>query len=248
MIDTLKSLVRKNLKEKYGGSGLGIFWPLLNPLLIMLAASFVFNHIMKAQVRHFPLFILAALLPWYFFVNSLSESATCLKRNLPLLSQFILPPEAIPLSITIANFLIFFFGFLIVLPIFIIANTAVLKYMVALPLIIILQFIFVTGISYLAGITSLYFKDLPQLLNILIMFLFWITPLFYPIEEIPRHLQWVVYLSPGTPFAFIYRDILYYGSFSRLYIWFFAVLFALIFFSGGFWLFKRSRARILKVI
>src|SRR3989338_7000157 len=143
----IKGMVIKNLKEKYVGSTLGISWAIINPVLIMFVVNFVFIQIMKTEIKHFPLFILSVLLPWFFFINSICESATSMRQNINMLSQFIIPREIIPLSVTLANFINFLFGFTVMLPLFIIFNPGIIKYLFLLPLIMFLHFCFTFGIS-----------------------------------------------------------------------------------------------------
>ena len=63
------------LKVKYSGSFLGIFWAIVNPLLIMAAITFVFTVVIKLEIKHFALFALAGIFPWMFFSSALFESA-----------------------------------------------------------------------------------------------------------------------------------------------------------------------------
>ena len=174
----INGLVRKNLKEKYVGSKLGVFWAIINPLLIMFVITFVFTNVMKTEVKNYSLLVLASLLPWFFFINSVSEATPSLKNNSGLLHQFILLPEAIPISLVLANLVNFLFGFIALFPIFVIFNPAIVKYSFLLPLVIILHFAFTLGISLTFCVIPIYFKDFPQLLNVGLMFMFWITPIF----------------------------------------------------------------------
>ncbi|MEW6096379.1 MAG: hypothetical protein AB1567_07635 [bacterium] len=64
---TLWSMAISQLKSKYAGSLLGIFWAIINPLLIMLAITFVFTAIFKIEIGNFHLFVLSGILPWMFF-------------------------------------------------------------------------------------------------------------------------------------------------------------------------------------
>lgn len=244
----VKSMVVKNLKDKYVGSTLGILWAIINPVLIMFAVTFVFTQIMKTEIKHFPLFILSALLPWFFFINSICESATSMKQNVNMLSQFIIPREIIPLSIALANFVNFLFGFIVMLPVFIIFNPEIIKYLFLLPLIMFLHFSFTLGVSILFSIINVYFKDLPHLLNIGVMFLFWMTPIFYPLEIVPQSYRWIIIANPAAYYVLIYRALLYYASGGEIYMWLLSAGFAFISIITGYILFVKKEAGILKYI
>lgn len=244
----IKSLVVKNLKDKYVGSILGISWAIINPVLIMFAITFVFTQIMKTEIKHFPLFILSALLPFGFFINSICESTTSMKKNVDMLSQFIIPREVIPISIVLANFINFLFGFIVMMPIFIIFNTEIIRYLLLLPLIMFLHLSFTLGISVLFSIVNVYFKDLSQFLNVGVMFLFWLTPIFYSLKIIPQSFRWIVIANPAACYVLIYRALLYQASGSNIYMWLLAAGFALISIIGGYGLFIRKEGEILKYI
>ncbi|MFC1514958.1 ABC transporter permease [Candidatus Omnitrophota bacterium] len=244
----VKGMVVKNLKDKYVASALGISWALINPLLIMLAVTFVFTKIMNTDIDHFALLILSALLPWFFFVNSMCESTTSMKQNLDMLSQFVLPREIIPISVVLANFINFLFGFAVMLPLFIFFNPSIIKCLWYLPLIMLLHIIFTCGISLLFSITNVYFRDLAQLLNVGVMFLFWITPIFYPVEMIPQEFRWIIYVNPGACYIVIYKSLLYYGTRGDMAMWLLGAGFAFASLIGGYTLFIKKEREILKYI
>lgn len=244
----IKSMVIKNLKDKYVGSTLGISWAIINPVLIMLAVTFVFTQIMKTGMKHFPLLVLSALLPWFFFINSICESTTSMKQNVDMLSQFIIPREIIPISIVLANFINFLFGFIVMMPIFIVFNTEIIRYLLLLPFVMLLHFVFTLGISILFSIVNVYFKDLFQFLNVGVMFLFWTTPIFYLLEIIPQSFRWIIMANPGTCYVVLYRSLLYHASGGSVYMWLLAVGFALISIIGGYSLFIKKEKDILKYI
>ncbi len=244
----VKGMVIKNLKAKYVGSAMGISWAIINPLLIMLAVTFVFTQIMQTEIRHFPLLVLSALLPWFFFISSICESTTSMRQHIDMLSQFVIPRETIPISIVLANFINFLFGFVIMMPIFIVFNIEIIKYLWLLPLILLLHFSFTLGISMLFSIVNVYFRDLFQLLNVGVMLWFWLTPIFYSLEMIPQNYRWIIILNPGTCYVDIYRALLYRASSGSIYMWALAIGFSLVSMITGYTLFIKKEADILKYI
>jgi len=245
----IKSMTMKNLEERYVGSALGILWAIINPLLIMFAIAFVFNNIMKTEMKNTPLFMLSALLPWFFFANSISEATTSMRSNIGVLSQFVMARETVPLSITFANFINFLFGFIVILPLFIIFNITVVKYLPLLLILMALHFIFTLGICLLFSIVNVYFRDLSQLLNVGLMFFFWVTPVFYSLEMIPEAYRNIIIIAnPMACYAILYRSLLYYGTTGEAYIWLLAAMFALISVISGYILFAKKETEILKYL
>lgn len=243
---TLKNIVIKELKDKYVDSRLGIVWAVLNPILTMLAINFVFTKVMKTDIRYYPLMVLSVFLPWIFFAGSVCEATTSIKRNSGILGQFTIPRDIIPVSVVLSNFVVFLIGLVIVIPVFIIFNPEILRYLFLLPLIIFLHLIFVLGISILFSAVNVYFTDLSHLLNIGFMFLFWMTPIFYPLDMIPKDYQWIIFVNPGACYVIIYRSLLYYGSAGRACMWFLAAGFALASLAAGYTVFAKKESDILK--
>ena len=242
----LKGLIAKDLKDKYVNSRLGIIWAVVNPVLTMLAISFVFTKVMKTDIRHYPLMVLSVFLPWIFFNSSISESTTSIKRNFGMLSQFIFPRDIIPVSVVLSNFTVFLIGFTIMMPVFITFNIEILRYLFLVPLIMFLHLIFILGISILFSVVNIYFTDLSQLLNIGLMFLFWMTPIFYPVAMIPKDYQWIIFVNPGACYVVIYRALLYDGSAGTMCMWLLAASFALISLMAGYVVFTKKESDMLK--
>jgi len=245
---TLWNMSVSQLKAKYSGSILGISWAIINPLLITLAVTFIFTQVMKTEIRCFSLFVLSVLLPWFFFASAISESATAMKQNIGMLRQFTIPKEIIPISMVTSNLLNFLFGFIVMLPFFAIFNLSIIKFLWLLPAVIFLHYIFTLGVCLLFSVANVYFQDLAQILNVGLMFLFWVTPVFYSVESIPLKWQWVILMNPVTCYVSIYRSLLYAGNSGSLFIWFLCFAFAFLSITSGFFFFYRKESDILKHI
>ena len=245
---TLWSMSVSQLRAKYAGSILGISWAVFTPLLISVAVNFVFTQVMKTEIKAFSLFVLSALLPWFLFSGALSESATTMKQNVGLLKQFTIPKAIIPVSMVVSNFVNFLFGFIVILPVFIICNITIIKYLGLLPLVMLAQLIFIMGVCLFFSALGVYFQDLSQILDILLMMLFWLTPVFYSTQSIPLKWQWLILLNPVTCYIDIYRSLLYGGSHGNLWVWVLCFIFALVSILFGFIFFMWKESEILKYI
>ena len=98
------------------------------------------------------------------------------------------------------------------------------------------------------SIINVYFKDFMQLLNTMVMFFFWLTPVFYTLEMIPRAYRGFILVNPSTCFVDIYRSLLYSGNFGRPPMWWLSALFALISIIAGYLLFINQEGDVLKRI
>ena len=227
---TLWSMAVKQLKAKYAGSVLGIFWVLINPLLMMLAITFVFTVVFKTEIKNFALFVLSGILPWMFFSGALTEATPSLSTQKSVLHQFSLPKEIIPLSIALSYLMNFLMSWVIVYPVFLFQKPGIITMIVLLPVIFLFTYIFTSGVCLLFSVINVIFRDLEHLIGTLLMFWFWVTPIFYSIEMIPENLRWIFNLNPLSVFIIFYRDIIFYcrmpelATFLGVIIWAFLSL------------------------
>jgi ABC-2 type transport system permease protein len=227
---TLWSLGVKQFQGKYASSVLGIFWVLINPLLMMLVITFVFTAVFKTEIKDYALFVLSGILPWMFFSGALSEATPSLSTQKSVLHQFSLPKEIIPLSIATSYLMNFIMSLAIVYPVFLFLNPGIITLAFLLPVIFVLTYIFTSGVGLLFSVVNVIFRDLEHLIGTLLMFWFWVTPIFYSYEMVPVNFRWVFNLNPLTVFLLFYRDIIFYcrmperGTFLGVIIWAFLSL------------------------
>jgi lipopolysaccharide transport system permease protein len=205
----LRSLVIKNLRNRYSNTLIGFLWTIVTPLLISLVISFVFTYIMQVKIDNFVIYVISGMLPWICFASSLQESSTSLIENAGLWKQFRVPLEFIPTSCVIINFLNLIIGLTVALAFFIKSSPKVILYFLLVPIPLTLHFIFTLGISFL--LSSLYVrrKDIAYFLNILLIFWLWSSPIFYLLDRFPLHIQRMSNLNIMIPFLNLYRDIFY---------------------------------------
>ena len=209
---SLWDMAIKQLKAKYAGSILGISWAIINPLLIMLAITFVFTVIFKTEINNFALFVLSGIFPWMFFSNALSEASFSILNQHNILHQFNLPREILPLTSILANFLNFLIGWLIIYPLFLFFNPKIISLLPLLIVLLLLNFFFVCGLGLILSVLNVIFRDIGHLLSILLMFWFWITPIFYSVDMIPVRFRWVCNFNPMTSYVVYYRDVIFKGN------------------------------------
>lgn len=238
----------KQLKVKYVGSILGISWAVVNPILIMLAITFVFVSVFKTGIKDFPLFALAGIFPWLFFSAALSEATVSILNQQSILRQFNLPREILPLSYILSNFLNFLIGWIIMYPIFLAANHRIILYLPLLIIVLVLHFIFVCGLGLALSVFNVFFRDIGQLLGVLLMFWFWITPIFYSLDMVPAKFRWVCDFNPMTPYIIYYREVVLMGRLPDAAVFAGTFVWALIAITFGLVVFSKLGSKLLKWI
>ena len=247
-------MVRRELRQKYKGSALGVLWYFVNPLVLMGAYALVFSVLLKvADVPDYPLFLLVGLIVWVFFSQALLAAAPSLVTNGALVRKVRFPRESVPLSVAVVQFATFSIMLVVVVPVAVIVRSSLDPALLLLVPIVALLFAFVVGLSLAVSVLHAHFRDVEPVLAAALLPWFFITPIFLPVEDLPgiagrewleAMLQWA---NPIAPFIDAVRDVLYAGVAPSVGHIAYLVAAAVVACLGGLWLFRRME-RDLAVI
>jgi len=244
----LWEMTLRQLKKKYAGSKLGLWWAVATPLILAASINFVFTSVFKINTKNYTLFLLSGIMPWFFFVQALQEATNSFVENSSILKQSLFPREYIPFSSILANFLNFLIGFICISPLFILMNYKVVLMVPALIIILVLHLILTLGLGILFSLVNIYFRDFTHFLSIAFMAWFWITPVFYSLDMLDFPLRWVCLLNPMTFYIAAYQGILFETKAPLAWQWGFLFLVSLISFLVGYGIYMKKEAALLKKI
>ncbi len=237
----LWQMTRRDFKSKYIGSLMGIFWTLINPLLLLLVFTFVFTVVFKARFGNQAgfggnaLYILAGVLPWLAFQEGIGRSSTVLLEHRNLLTRVMFPSEILPGVSILSGILGQIIGFLILIILAVGYLHADAKSLWLLPLLFILQFIFSMGLAWAVSASCIYLRDLLHLIPVLLLVWMLGTPIFYPATLVPEKYQVLINLNPIAHLVSAYRAVIVEGSYPSLdSILFLSILAFLTIILGGF--------------
>ncbi|MCB8984080.1 MAG: ABC transporter permease [Ardenticatenaceae bacterium] len=181
----LKNLVNREIKVRYKNSVLGIFWSLLNPLLMMIVYTVLFTKLIpNNSIRVFPIFILVGLIPWQFLTNTLIGGTVCVTDNAALLRKVYFPRIMLPSSVLLSNLVNFVLAFLVMIILLYVFGLGLTIHALWVPVILLIQMIFMLGIILILGTVQVFYRDVIQILNVLLLAWFFLTPVFYPFETL----------------------------------------------------------------
>ena len=204
------SLVKRDLKGRYKGSVMGFLWTMINPLLQLAVYTFVFSVIMPSGVERFYLFLFVALVPWLFFSTCLSTGTTVIFAQQEMVKKIYFPRQILPISFTISQFVNMLLSFVVIFIVLIFSRIKFnFKALACLPIIMLVQFILCLGITFVVSALTVYLRDLEYILSIISMAWMYLTPILYPIENVPEAYRGICYINPMTSIIVAYRDILY---------------------------------------
>ena len=221
--DLLRTLVRRDLEARYKGSVLGNLWSLVNPLSQLLIYTYVFSVVLKVKLSlkglpanenlSFGLWLFAGLLPWIAFSTGLLQSASSVIGQPNLVKKVVFPLSLLPLVPILSAFVESAFG-LMMLIFFVAVSSGTLHTTLALlPLVWLPQLLLTAGLGYLGAGLTVFLRDIPQTLNVILNIWFYATPIVYPITSIPESWRnWVLWLNPLAAIAEVYRDFVLVGE------------------------------------
>lgn len=245
-IDLIFNLVRRDIKLKYRGSYIGLLWSMVSPLLTLVIYTFVFKVIMHNTTPHYSMFMMSGIIPWNFFAATLNGSVAVIFENADLIKKvsndriiFVLSSVCFQAFIYLMNLLVI----IVAMPI------AHLHFTLNLLLIIpgtLLIFLFALGLVLIVSTINVYFMDTRHLLDIIVMFWFWLTPIVYDSSLIPVRYTWLMNLNPMSNILELYRSaVLGYPMTSTLDTTLIEIACCLV---VGFMLFYRNQKKFAEIV
>jgi len=256
--DLLRTLVRRDLEARYKGSVLGNLWPLVNQLSQLLIYTYVFAIVLKVKLSlqgvpdnnfTFGLWLFAGLLPWIAFTGGLTQAAGSVISQPNLVKKVVFPLALLPLVPVLSAFIESSFG-LIALIFFVALTTHTLHFTLALlPLVWLTQLLLTAGLGYLTAGLTVFLRDIPQTLGVVLNIWFYMTPIIYPASAIPETFRgWVFWLNPIAAISEVYRDIILVGEVKHWSEWGVASAISAVTFYFGFTVYKRLRPAFADVL
>lgn len=257
--DLLRALVRRDLEARYKGSVLGNLWPLLNQLSQLLIYTYVFSIVLKVKLSLkglpednsviFGLWLFAGLLPWIAFTGGLVQSASSVISQPNLVKKVVFPLALLPLVPILSTFIESAFGLAALIVLVAVSSHTLNSTLALLPLIWLPQLLLTVGLGYLAAGLTVFLRDIPQTMGVVLNLWFYLTPIVYPASIIPEAFRgWVFWLNPLAAIAEVYRDLILIGEIKHWGEWGIVSVISLIVFGIGFWCYQRLRPAFADVL
>ena len=248
--DLLKQLVRRNIQVRYKGTMIGLVWMVITPLVMLAVYTFVFSVVFKARWGAdfgeskvaFAIIVFCGITMFNIFAESITGSVRVITGDPNYVKKVVFPLEILPVS---AVFSAIFFG-LVSLTI-LLAGVGLVMHkfsltIICLPLVFLPLFLLCSGISWFVASLGVYVRDLSHFVGIVIQVLFFMTPIFYSVEMVPKSLRPILILNPLTTIVQTTRNVLIYDKWPDWAgLGIVTVLSLVIFQLGYFWFMKTKR-------
>ena len=208
----LGNLILRDFRIRYRNMSLGVFWSLLNPLVMMAVLTFVFTKIFPNPGKpHFHVFVLCGIIPFNFFSVAWVSGTLSVYSNAQLVKKVILPREVVPISTVLANCIHYVIQIALLITVVVTAGYRVNRYWALLPVVFGLQVVFVCGLSLVSAALDVYFRDIRYVVESANTLLFWLVPIFYDPVNVPIRYQPLYWYNPIAAVVQACRNILIDG-------------------------------------
>ncbi|WP_246140365.1 ABC transporter permease [Euhalothece natronophila] len=252
-------LVKRELEDRYKGSLLGNFWPLLTQLSHLLIYTYVFSIVLQVKLSLaglpeddsliFGFWLFAGLVPWMAFTGGLVEASNTVVAQTNLVKKVVFPLSLLPLVPIFAALVESAFGLVTLIVLYALIQGTLHETLVFLPLVWMPQILFTTGLAYLTAALTVFLRDIPQTLSVIFHLWFYLTPIVYPPNVIPEQFQDVVFwVNPMAIITQLYRDTIIIGNVEHWGQLGVLTIISLLVFYGGFWTYQRLRPGFADVL
>jgi lipopolysaccharide transport system permease protein len=198
-------LAWRDVRLRYKQSLLGVAWVVLQPLAMVATFTLVFDNITNVPTQGFPypIFVLAGLIPWNYFAQSVGAGSSSLVSNMPLVTKVYFHRMVLPISSILTWSIDFLVSFALLLVMMAIYGIMPPLTILLVPLIGIFIVIVSLAVSLLLAAFNVQFRDVRYILPFLIQMWFFLTPVIYPSESIESGESWLRVIYALNPMVAI---------------------------------------------
>jgi lipopolysaccharide transport system permease protein len=241
----LWEMSKLELRDRYVGQVLGIFWAIIMPILTMAVYLFIFVFVFNAKMPDaqeyasagwggsYALYLLSGLLPWMALQDIMGRSVTTVSGNARLVKQVVFPLEVLPLKIFYASFLSFAIPLALFFIYGIVMHGLPSPLALCLPLVVLTQYLMATGIAFIFSAIGVYLRDLKDIVGVICFVLIYTMPIFFVPSMLPEKMYTLILLNPFSHMIQVYHDVLFYGQITESFSWVFFPMFAIALFFMG---------------
>lgn len=232
----------RDVKVRYKQTALGVLWVLIRPVLTVIMLSLVFGKLVRVPSDGipYPLFVLAAMIPWNFFSGAVATASLSLVGNAHLITKVYFPRLLIPFGSVLSSLLDVAIASILILALMgWYGSVPPLSALVTIPLLVVLTAVVALAISLCLGALNVTYRDVGNAVPFLLQIWMWATPVVYPLSLVPPRWRWVVSLNPMSGIVEAFRSAL----FGRPLAWFsfsLSCVFAVTVLVAGLFYFRRA--------
>ena len=217
----LKSITLNDIKAKYAGSVLGILWALIYPVLFLGVYSIVFVVIFRIRLDamttfDYVLLIFCGLIPWFGFAEAIGTGVNSVTANANLLKNTLFPIDLMPVKVVFSSIVSQLIGMGLLMIVLLIKGYIGLT-VLFVPVLLALQIIYSIGIIWILSSLNVFFRDIGQVISVLLIMLMMVSPIAYTNDMISAEVLPYMQLNPLYYLITMFRDVLMFNKLPEVY-------------------------------
>ena len=245
--EAIRFFVARDIRARYVNSVLGVWWAVIQPLVLLTLYTFIFSRVMNARFGvgagdgDYALYLFCGLLPWLAFSDGVTRSATVLLEQTPLIKKVVFPSEILPVHVVLSALVVEFIGLGVLMVGILLSGRPLSPTMLVLPVVVGLQFLFTAGVAWMLATLTVFIPDVRPAVNLGLTLWMFLTPIVYPASQVPERFRWLLSLNPMSYLVEAYRAAMLDQQVPALAPMAVFAAFAAAAFVSGYWVFNRSK-------
>lgn len=245
----IKQLVSKDIKLKYRRSFLGYLWSVLNPLMVMVVLVIVFSNMFRFEIANYPAYLIIGQTLFSYMTEATNQSIFSITGNAALLKKVYVPKYVFTLSKVTSSLVNLLFSMGAMLIVFIITKVQFSFYMLMIPVVLVELYLFCLGLSLFLAQASVFFRDIQYIYSVITTAWMYLTPLFYPMEQLPENLQKVIKIcNPMYHYINQFRTLVLEHCMPSMETFLYGFVVAAVFLIFGTWSFQKNQDKFILYI
>jgi len=248
--ELLVNLTKREVMGRYTQSLFGVGWAIAQPLATMAVFTFVFSRLAKIPSggAPYPVFAYAALVPWFFFSNSVNSGTLSLVTYRNIVTKTYFPRELVPFAQVCSRLLDFASAAALFALLIVYYRVQLGPWALLTPGFFLLLMVFTTGVTLVTSAVNVFYRDVNPVVQIGLQLWLYLTPIAYPLSQVSARYRWLFVLNPLSAIVEGFRSALVFGRAPDWPLTGVSAGMTLALFAAAFFMFKRMDKYFADVI
>ena len=215
-----------DLRHRYAGSGLGVFWNVVQPLAMLVIFTFVFTNVLAPRFGTatlaaglFPFYLGSGFLPWAAFAECVTRGSQAFVTNAVYLKKMPIPEHVFVAQTAVSSTLGMLIAVALLLVVSLVLGQTPQWTWLLLPIVAVLWQGFGFGLGLILSTLNAFFRDVGQILGVVLQIWMWSLPIVYLEEVLPEAYQAALPFNPAYPYLRAIRDVYLYAELPPVWLW-----------------------------
>ena len=208
----LEDMVVRDIKLKYRRSVIGLLWSILNPLLMMIVITAVFQHLFRFEIENFSVYYLTGWVVFNFITEATTGAMTSIMGASTLIRKVYIPKYIFPMQKCVFSFVNMLFSLVALFAVMLVLKVEFTWYILLIPVPLILALLFAIGLGMILATAAVFLRDMIHLYGVFTMVWMYLTPIIYPEEILVGTMQTIMKLNPMYYYVDYFRQLTLYGT------------------------------------